>query len=213
MTRLRLHTRWQNSAGQRVRIVLNLKGLVYEYVAIASPSSDAYRALNPQALMPALEIDGRVVAQSMAIIELLEELWPEPSVQPSDPLLRAEARSFAQLIVADLHPVNNNRVRRYLAETLAADAPQIAGWYRHWVRLAFASLEAQLARRPVHHRFAFGDRPGLADACIVPQVDNARRFGCDLSGYPLLTAIDGACRELEAFRRAAPELQPDFPGA
>ena len=147
--KLRLHTRAQNSAGQRVRIVLNLKGVPYEYVAIPSLSSEAYRALNPQGLMPALEIDGRVVAQSMAIIELIEELFPEPSVLPGNPILRAEARSFAQLIAADLHPINNQRVRRYLAEVIGADPKQVLAWYRHWVAKTFASLEAMLARRAV----------------------------------------------------------------
>lgn len=209
--RLRLHTRYRNSAGQRVRIVLNLKGIDYEYVAIPSLSSEAYRRVNPQGLMPALEIDGRFVAQSMAIVELLEELFPEPSVLPADPMLRAEARSFAHLISADLHPVNNNRVRRYLADVLHADDAEVLAWYRHWVARAFASLEAQIARRPKPFRFCFGDRPGLAEACLIPQMDNARRFDCDLSGYPRLVAVDAECRQLEAFTRAAPEAQPDYP--
>ncbi len=209
---LRLHTRYRNSAGQRVRIVLNLKRLPYEYVPIDDPSSDAYREINPQGLMPVLEIDGRIVAQSMAIIELLEELFPDPGILPDDPMCRAEARSFAQLIAADLHPINNNRVRKYLGSVLGADEGEVRGWYRHWVGTAFASLERQLARRPVRYRFSFGDTPGLADACLVPQMDNARRFGCDLAAYPLLCAVDAECRELEEFRRAGPEVQPDFPG-
>jgi maleylacetoacetate isomerase len=209
---LRLHTRYQNSAGQRVRIVLNLKRLPYEYVAITSLSADAYRKLNPQRLMPALEIDGRVVAQSMAIIELLEELFPEPSILPNDPILRAEARSFAQLIAGDLHPINNNRIRRYLAGALGADEAQVRAWYHHWVGEALSSLEEQLARQPVRFRFCFGDLPGLADACLVPQMDNARRFNCDLSKYRRLVAVDAECRKLEAFTRAAPAMQPDYPG-
>jgi maleylpyruvate isomerase len=209
---LRLHTRYQNSAGQRVRIVLNLKQVPYECVAIPSLSSDAYRDLNPQGLMPALEIDGRVVAQSMAIIELLEEIFPEPSILPNDPILRAEARSFAQLIAADLHPINNNRIRRYLTNVLGTDEQQVRAWYHHWLGEAFSSLEAQLARRSVQHRFCFSDRPGLADACLVPQVDNARRFRCDLSRYPLLVAVDAECRKHEEFTRAAPAMQPDYAG-
>jgi maleylacetoacetate isomerase len=209
--KLRLHTRYQNSAGQRVRIVLNLKRLPYEYVAIPSLSSGDYRRINPQGLMPTLEVDGRMVAQSMAIIELLDELFPEPSVLPEDPMLRAETRSFAQLIAADLHPINNNRVRRYLSDVLGADEEQVQAWYRHWVAKTFGSLETQLARRQVQFPFCFGDGPGLADACLVPQMDNARRFGCDLSAYPLLVATDGACRGLDAFIRAAPEAQPDYP--
>ena len=207
---LRLHTRYQNSAGQRVRIVLNLKQVAYEYVAIPSLTSAGYLKLNPQGLMPALEIDGHIVAQSMAIIELLEEIFPEPSVLPNDPILRAEARSFAQLIAADLHPINNNRIRRYLTNVLGAHEPQVRAWYHHWLGEAFSSLEAQLARRLVQYRFCFSDRPGLADACLVPQIDNARRFGCDLSHYPLLLAVDAECRELEEFIRAAPAMQPDY---
>jgi maleylacetoacetate isomerase len=211
--KLRLHTRYQNSAGQRVRIVLNLKRIPYEYVAIPSLSSEDYRRINPQGLMPALEIDGRFAAQSMAIVELLEELFPEPSVLPEDPMLRAEARSFAHLIVADLHPINNNRVRRYLSDVIGADEPQIRAWYHHWVAKALGSLEAQLAGREKPFPFCFGERPGLAEACLVPQMANARRFDCDLSPYPLLLAIDDACRGLDAFARAAPEAQPDYPSA
>jgi maleylpyruvate isomerase len=211
--KLRLHTRYQNSAGQRVRIVLNLKRVPYEYVAILSLSSDAYRKLNPQGLMPALEMDGRVVAQSMAIIELLEEVFPEPSIFPADPILRAETRSFAHLIAADLHPINNNRIRRYLTDVLGADEVEVRTWYHHWVRQVFAALEAQLSRRSVQSRFCFGDRPSLADVCLVPQMDNARRFGCDLSQYPLLLTVDAECRRLEEFMQAAPAMQPDYPGA
>lgn len=210
--RLRLHTRSQNSAGQRVRIVLNLKGLDYEYVAIPSLSSQDYRRLNPQGLMPSLEIDGRIVTQSMAIVELLEELFPEPSIFPADPVLRAQARAFAHTISADLHPINNNRVRRYLSGVLRATDAEVQQWYEHWVRVAFSGLEAQLARRPFETAFCFGDRPGLAEACLVPQVDNARRFNCDLSDYPILAGIDAECRTLGAFARAAPEAQPDHPG-
>jgi maleylacetoacetate isomerase len=209
---LRLHTRYQNSAGQRVRIVLNLKGLSYEYVAIPSLSAPAYRKINPQALMPALEVGGRIVPQSMAIIELLEELFPEPSIFPEDPLLRAEVRAFAQAISSDLHPINNNRVRRYLRDTLGETEANIGKWYRHWIGVTFQALEATLSRQSSGLRYCFGNEPSLADACIVPQMDNARRFKCDLTPYPLLASVDIACRSLDAFRKAAPEAQPDYPG-
>jgi maleylacetoacetate isomerase len=208
--KLRLHTRAQNSAGQRVRIVLNLKHVPYEYVAIPSLSGCSYRALNPQGLMPVLEIDGVAIAQSMAIIELVEELFPEPSVLPANPILRAEARAVAPLITADLHPINNHRVRRYLADVVGANPERIRAWYRHWVGETFASLEAQLARRATPSLFCYGERPGLAEACLVPQVDNARRFDCDLSAYRLLMAVDAECRGLDAFARAAPAMQPDY---
>lgn len=209
---LRLFTRYQNSAGERVRIVLNLKGVPYEYVALSSANWADYAHVNPQGLMPALELDGKVVAQSMAIIELIEELYPESTILPADPWLRAEARSFAHLIAADLHPLNNNRVRKFLSGELGVPDEGVAKWYRHWVGSAFTALEAQLARRPEPWRYCFGDRPGLADACLVPQMANARRFDCPLDAYPTLVAVDAECRKLDAFIRAAPENQPDWPG-
>lgn len=207
---LRLHTRYQNSAGERVRIVLNLKGVAYDYVAIPSVSSADYRRINPQGLMPALEIDGQFVAQSMAIIELLEELFPEPSIFPTELLLRAKARAFAHHICADLHPINNKRVRAYLSTQMQASDEAVAAWYGHWVAAALTSLEAELMRRPEPFPFCFGETPSVADACLVPQLANARRFGCDLDAYPLLVAIDARCRALSAFRDAAPDRQPDY---
>ena len=209
---IRLHSRYQNSAGQRVRIVLNLKGIAYEYVPVPSAASPEYRAINPQGLMPALEIDGQIVAQSMAIIALIEELHPEPAMLPADPIERAKARAFALLIAADLHPLNNNRVRKYLAGPMELPDEKVAAWYRHWVATAFTSLETALMSRTRPTRFAFTDAPGLAEACVVPQMANARRFGCDLAPYPRLVALDEACRDLPAFAAAAPEAQVDFPG-
>jgi maleylacetoacetate isomerase len=154
-----------------------------------------------------------VVAQSLAIIELLEDLHPTPSIFPRDPIRRAQARSFAGLICSDLHPINNNRVRKYLERTIGASAAQVQAWYEHWVAVTFASLEAMLAQRPHAWRYCFDDRPTIADACLVPQVDNARRFGCDLVPYPTLVAIDAECRTLAAFQQAAGASQPDYPGA
>lgn len=209
--RLRLHTRYQNSAGERVRIVLHLKGLAFDYVAVRSPRDPDYRAINPQGLMPALEVDGRFVAQSTAIVELLEELFPEPSVFPADPVERAQVRAFASLVCADLHPLNNNRVRRYLSERIGAADPDVQDWYGHWIGQAFAALEATVAGHLPRHRFCFGDRPTFADACLVPQMANARRFGCDLSAYPNLVRIDAHCRTLDPFIRARPDRQPDAP--
>lgn len=209
---LRLHSRYQNSAGQRVRIVLNLKRLAYEYVPVPSASSPEYRAINPQGLMPALEIDGRIIAQSLAIIGLIEELYPEPPLLPADPLDRAEARAFALLIAADVHPINNNRVRKYLAGPMGASDAQMDGWYRHWIATAFEALETALQRRMRPTRYGFTDTPGLAEACLVPQMANARRFNCDLGPYPLLEALDASCRDLPEFVAARPEMQVDYPG-
>jgi maleylacetoacetate isomerase len=213
MSALTLYSYHRNSAGQRVRIVMNLKGLSYAYISVPTLSAGEYHAVNPQGLMPALALDGTVVAQSLAIIELLEELHPKPSIFPRDVLRRAEARSFAGLICSDLHPINNNRIRKYLARTIGASEAQIQAWYHHWVAVTFASLEALLMRRKRPWRFCFDDKPTLADACLVPQMDNARRFDCDLTPYPTLVGIDAECRTLAAFQQAAGALQPDFPAA
>jgi maleylpyruvate isomerase len=207
---LRLHTRFQNSAGERVRIALNLKGIAYDYVVAPPVQSEAYRAINPQGLLPTLEIDGVMVAQSMAIIELLEELFPTPSIFPADLIARAKVRGFAQHITADLHPVNNRRVRKYLETQMGQSEAAQLDWYRHWVAVTFAALEAELERRAETTVFCFADQPSLADICLAPQMANARRFDCDLAPYPLLVAIDARCRALPAFAAARPEAMPDF---
>lgn len=209
---MRLYSMHRNSAGWRVRIALELKSLPYDYVSTRSLAKGDYARINPQGLMPALEIDGRLVAQSAAILELLEELHPTPALLPPDPLQRAEIRAFAQLIACDLHPLNNNRVRKYLSGVMGQPPEAVTAWYRHWSATALASLEETLRRRPRTTRFCFGDTPGLADLHLVPQLYNCRRFDCDLAPYPLLVAADAACREVEAFRRAAPERMPDFTG-
>lgn len=208
---LRLHTRYQNSAGQRVRIVLNLKGVAYEYVPVSTPRDPAYLVQNPQGLMPTLEIDGQFVAQSTAIVELIEELFPDPPTMPHDPIRRAQMRAFAGLVCADLHPVNNLRIRRYLSDVIGADDAAVAGWYAHWLAVTFAALEQTIARQDDSCRYCFADFPTFADACLIPQIDNARRFECDLTPYPHLLRIDQHCRELDAFQRAAPDRQIDFP--
>ena len=163
--------------------------------------------------MPALDVGGgRAVAQSTAVLEWLEETHPEPALLPAYPVLRAEARAFAQLIASDLHPINNNRVRKYLPERLGAGEEAVLAWCRHWVALALAALEETLARRRRDDRpFCFGDGPGWADLHLAPQMANARRFGCDLSPYPRLAAVDARCAALDQFRRARPKAQPDRP--
>lgn len=208
---MQLYSRWQNSAGERVRIALNLKGLAYEYVAVGSLPAGEYQELNPQGLMPALRVGGHVIAQSTAILEYLEETHPSPPLLPADPFLRARARAFAQLIASDLHPLNNNRVRKYLSARIGAGEAEVRAWYRHWIGLAFTALEAALAARPRDWPFCFGDAPGWADLHLVPQMANARRFDCDLGPYPRLRAVDARCRPLDAFQRARPEAQPDHP--
>ena len=208
---MRLYSMHRNSAGWRVRIALELKAVPYEYVSTKSLAKGEYRRINPQGLMPALEIEGRLVAQSAAILELIEELHPTPPLLPAELLERAEVRAFAQLIACDLHPLNNNRVRKYLADPLGRSAPEIAGWYKHWAAVALTALEETLQRRP-SSRFCFGDTPGFADLHLVPQLYNCRRFDCDLAPYPRLLAAEAACHEVEAFQRAAPERMPDYAG-
>ncbi len=208
---VKLYTYHRNSAGERVRIALNIKGLSYEYVSVPALGWDRYRAINPQGLLPAIEIEGRVFAQSTAILEFLEERFPEPRLLPEDDFLRAEARAFGQLIACDLHPLNNNRVRVFLGREMGLSEAQVHAWYRHWVATGLAALEAALERRARCWPFCFGDRPGWADLHLVPQMRNARRFHCDLAPYPLLRGIDARCAELAAFTRARPDQMPDYP--
>ena len=208
---MRLYTQSRNSAGERVRIALHLKGIPYEYVAVPSLPRGEYRRRNPQGLMPALEVEGRMIAQSTAILEFLEETHPAPPLLPADPIARAETRAFAQLIASDLHPLNNYRVRKYLGARLGAEERQILAWYEHWVRIALTALEEMLAQRPPSP-FCFGEVPGWADLHLVPQLATARRFGCDLAAYPRLLAVEARCVEIEAFHLARPESQPDFTG-
>lgn len=207
---LELYTYYRNSAGHRVRIVLNLKKLPYDYVSIPSLPPGEYLRTNPQGLMPALEVDGRIVAQSVAIIELLEELHPEPSVLPRDLIARAAVRAFAAAICVDIHPLNNRRVRRYVDREFGQGEPEVRCWYRHWIARGFGGLEAVLTRKPPLP-FCFGTAPSLANACLVPQLHKARRFDCDLSTYSRLLAVESACCELPAFRLAEPQNQPDYP--
>lgn len=209
---MRLYTQWRNSAGERARIAFNLKELGYEYVAAGSLRPGGYRRLNPQGLMPALGVGDRVIAQSTAILDYLEEARREPALLLAAPIPRAEARAFAQLIASDLHPINNNRVRRYLSRRLGAGEEEVLAEFRHWVGLALAALEATLAGWRRDWPFCFGEEPGWADLHLEPQMANARRFGCDLSPYPRLLAVDARCAALDVFRRARPEAQPDHPG-
>lgn len=209
---MRLYSLHQNSAGWRVRIALHLKGISFDYVPVTELSERRYRELNPQGLLPALEIDGAVVGQSTAILELLEERFPEPALLPDDDLERAEVRAFAQLIATDLHPLNSHRARDYLADPLGLSEREILAWYRHWAALGLGGLEATLHRRSGRGLFCFGPEPTLADVYLVPQLYNCRRYEVDLSPYPALLAAETACREHEAFRAAAPEYLSDYTG-
>jgi maleylacetoacetate isomerase len=156
-----------------------------------------------------LEDGERALAQSLAIMEYLDETRPEPPLLPKTPVERARVRALAQAIACEIHPLNNTRVLAYLTGTAKLTEDAKNAWYHHWIATGFQALEARLAGNPATGRFCHGDAPGLADCCLVPQVANARRFKCDLAPYPTLVVIDGNCRALDAFQRAAPERQPD----
>lgn len=212
---LKLYTYFRSSASYRVRIALNLKGLVYEAVPVhlvrdgGQQHSAAFTALNPAALVPVL-IDGdTTLSQSLAIIEYLEETHPEPALLPEDAAGRARVRAIAQTIACEIHPLDNLRVLRYLELELGVAAPARTAWYRHWVELGFAAIERALVDGHATGRFCHGDTPTVADCCLVPQLFNAERFGVPLDPYPTIRRIGAACRSLEPFARAAPQAQPD----
>ena len=209
---MKLYSRWQNSAGERVRIALNLKGIACEYVPLRSLPPGEYKRLNPQGLLPLLEVDGRTIAQSSAILEYLEESFPTPSLFPADPVIRAQARAFGAHIAAEMHAVTVTRIRTFLKDGLSLADTDVSRWVAHWLREGFTALEATLASRPRPWPFCFGDTPGWADLHLVPQLANARRLGCDVAPYRTLLAMEASCVDLDAFQRARPEAQPDFPG-
>jgi len=213
---IRLYDYHRSSAAYRVRIALNLKGLEYQAVAVnllaGEEQGAAYRSVNPQGLVPVLDVDGRRIRQSLAILEYLEETRPEPPLLPEAPLPRAEARSLAQLIACDIHPLNNLRVLKYLQKELEVDDEQKNRWYRHWIDEGFSAFEQRLTELGSGD-FCIGDRPGLADILLIPQVYNARRFRVDMTRYPRIRRIEQHCLGLEAFAKAIPENQPDAPPA
>lgn len=212
---MKLYTYFRSSAAFRVRIALNLKGLAYEAVPVhlardgGEQRQEAYLAINPAALVPVLAENGRVLAQSMAIIEYLDETHPEPPLLPGSPADRARIRAIAQAIACDIHPINNLRVLQYLGREFGVDEAGRNAWYRHWVESGLRVVEAMLAGDARTGAFCHGDSPTLADCCLVPQVFNARRFGCKLDGIPTVLRIAERCEALEAFRLAAPANQPD----
>lgn len=207
----RLYSYWRSTAAYRVRIALNLKHIEHaiENVDLLAGEEQKpdYAAVNPQKLVPALEIDGRVLYQSMAIIEYLEENYAEPALLPADSALRAEVRALANVIACDIHPLNNTRVIRYLEQPLGIEETERMAWYHHWVSEGFDAIEIRLAGSSGGH-FCFGDTPGLADVLLVPQVFNAHRSGLDMTPYPTIAGINRHCLGLDAFARAAPENQP-----
>ena len=210
---MKLYNYFRSSASFRVRIALNLKGLDYDYlpvhIARGEHKTGAFSAISPDMLVPLLEDDdGERFTQSMAIIEYLDEIHPEPALLPRDPAGRAHVRALAQSIACEIHPLNNLRVLKYLVRELKLGDDAKNTWYRHWVREGMLAFERQLVQRPAS-LYCWGDTPTLADCCLVPQVFNGQRFDCDFSGLPRTMAAFEACMQLDAFQRAQPSRCPD----
>jgi maleylacetoacetate isomerase len=210
---LKLYGYFRSSAAFRVRIALNLKKLDYENAAIHLRRNDQttpdYLAVNPQGLVPTLDDDGRTLIQSLAIIEYLDETYPDPPLLPGHPADRARVRALAEIVACDIHPINNLRVLRYLTHSLGHDETAIAMWYNHWIDAGFQAFERLLAGDARTGAFCHGDRPGMADIALVPQLVNAERYRLDLAPYPTIARIHQSCMALEAFAAAHPDRQPD----
>jgi maleylpyruvate isomerase len=210
---MKLYNFFRSSTSHRLRIALNLKGLRFDYAAVDLRSEQhlapAFRALNPQGLVPALEHDGQVLIQSPAIIEWLEERYPAPPLLPANPEQRARVRALAAIVGCDIHPVNNRRILETLRKSFGADEAAVNDWCAGWIAAGFDAIEALLSAHAGHGDFCFGNALTLADVYLVPQVESARRFKVDLKRWPRILAIDNACAQIDAFRLAAPSLQAD----
>ena len=212
---LKLYDYFRSSAAYRVRIALRLKKLDYQQIPVhlikdgGHQFRPEYRALNPQARVPSLDVDGAIFTQSLAIIEYLDETHPQPAFLPADAAGRARARAMAQLIACDIHPLNNLAPLNYLKDTMGQNEEAIKAWYRHWVETGLAALETLVTSQLRKGDFCIGERPGIAEICLVPQLFNARRYKSDLSVCPTLVKIDAACNALPEFAAAAPDKQPD----
>jgi maleylpyruvate isomerase len=205
------HSYWRSTASYRVRIALGLKGLDYTQVThdlrAGEQRTEGFLGLAPQGLVPAVETNGAVLTQSLAIIEWLDEQWPAPPLLPEDSTGRATVRAMAQVVACDIHPLNNLRVLTALRQEFGADEAAVSRWIARWITEGFGALETLVTRHG--GRFAYGDTPGLADCCLVPQLFAAERFEVDVSDFPHLLAVGERARQLDAFGRAAPSVQPD----
>ena len=210
---MKLYNFFRSGTSHRLRIALNLKGLPTTYVPVDLRTEqhlkDEFKAINPQGLVPALEVDGQVLIQSPAIIEWLEEAHPTPALLPAGAAERARVRALAAIVGCDIHPINNRRILEYLRKELGANEDAVNAWCATWITAGFDAYEALLAADTQRGEFSFGHTPTLADVYLIPQVESARRFKVDLGRWPLISAVDAACAKLDAFRLAAPGLQPD----
>ena len=209
---MKLHNYFRSSASFRVRIALHLKGLDFEYIPVHIARGDhktgPFAAISADQLVPLLEDEDERFSQSMAIIEYLDEVYPEPALLPHDPVGRAHVRALAQSIACEIHPLNNLRVLKYLVRQLKVSDEAKNDWYLHWVREGLLAFERQLAQHPAGV-YCYGNTPTLADCCLVPQIFNGQRFDCDFSGMPRTMAAFEACMQLDAFQRAQPSHCPD----
>ena len=214
---LTLYSYWRSSAAYRVRIGLQLKRLPFETAAVhllrdgGEQRGESFQAINPQGLVPVLKHGQRVIRQSLAILEYLEETFPDHPIMPATARDRARVRAIAQMVACDIHPLNNLRILQFFEQDWNVPQPERDAWVRRWIEQGFAAIESLLADNPSTGEFCEGDLPGLADCCLVPQVYNARRFGVDLSAYPTILRIEQHCLTLPEFDAARPENQPDAP--
>lgn len=210
---MKLYSFFRSSTSHRLRIALNLKGIATDYVTVDlrvdEQQQDHFKAVNPQQLVPALDTGDKVMIQSPAIIEWLEEKHPTPALLPAGADDRAHVRALAAMVGCDIHPLNNRRVLQTLRKQFGANEDAVNAWCATWISAGFDAYEALIAADAQRGRFSFGDTPTLADVYLIPQVESARRFKVDMAQWPLINAIDQACGELDAFKKAEPSAQPD----
>jgi maleylpyruvate isomerase len=210
---MKLYSFFRSGTSHRLRIALNLKGIATDYAAIDlrvdEQQKAAFKAINPQGMVPALDTGEQVLIQSPAIIEWLEEKHPTPALLPVGAEARARVRALAAMVGCDIHPINNRRILQTLRKQFGANEDAINAWCGHWISEGFDAYEALIAADKTRGRFSFGDTPTLADVYLIPQVESARRFNVDMNRWPLISAIDKVCGELDAFKKAAPMAQPD----
>lgn len=209
----KLYDYFRSSACYRVRIALNLKGIDYEHLSInlreGEQQDHVYKAINPQGLVPTLQVQGESLSQSLAIIDYLDHTYPTPELLPKDPFQRSQVLELVYMIACDIHPLNNLRVLNYLTNQLEIGEDRKLQWYHHWVNEGFAAYEAHLQALRRRQEVSFGDAITLADVCLIPQVYNALRLDVDLSGYPCIIGVYQACLQHPAFAKASPEVHPD----